>query len=159
MLLINDIALLLKKSNWQLVTAESCTGGLIASSITELPGSSEWFERGFVTYSNLAKQQMLDVSEELLVRYGAVSEEVASAMAAGALRRSNGQIALSVTGVAGPGGGSVEKPVGTVCFGWAAEGMTPRTLKKLIPGNRQDIRLISCQFALEGVLSMINEIK
>src|SRR6187401_2663879 len=113
--LIIEIAQYLKAHNWQLVTAESCTGGLVASCITEIPGSSLWFERGFVTYSNLAKQEMLGVPKKLIANYGAVSEEVASAMAVGALAHSKGHIALSVTGVAGPDGGSIEKPVGTVC--------------------------------------------
>lgn len=157
--LINEIAHLLKKNNWQLVTAESCTGGLIASYLTEIPGSSLWFERGFVTYSNLAKQQMLGVSEKLISDYGAVSEEVASAMATGALLYSKGHFALSVTGIAGPDGGSIEKPVGTVCFGWAAHGIAPQTIKKQFTGNRQDVRLASCQLALEGVLSYIKEMK
>ncbi|MFI4919028.1 MAG: CinA family protein [Legionellales bacterium] len=150
-----DIARHLTELKWQLVTAESCTGGLIASCLTEQAGSSVWFERGFVTYSNLAKQELLDVPEALIMEFGAVSEPVALAMAVGALQRSAGHIALSVTGIAGPGGGSVDKPVGTVCFGWAAHGMTPQTLTKQFVGNRQDIRLAACQQALEGVLAII----
>ncbi|KTD10742.1 Competence-damage inducible protein CinA [Legionella gratiana] len=153
--LIEEIASVLKKNNWQLVTAESCTGGLIASYLTEISGSSVWFERGFVTYSNLAKEEQLSVPSGLIEKYGAVSEPVAQAMAVGALRHSAGQVAVSVTGIAGPDGGSIEKPVGTVCFGWVAEDMLPKTLKKHYPGNRQEIRLAACQEALLGILSYL----
>jgi nicotinamide-nucleotide amidase len=156
--IIQDIAKQLKDRQWQLVTAESCTGGLISATLTEIAGSSAWFERGFVTYSNLAKQQMLGVPEELITAHGAVSEPVALAMATGALKHSAGQISVSVTGIAGPDGGSVEKPVGTVCFAWAANGMTPRSIKMHIPGSRQEIRLNACQKALEGVLHVLKEI-
>lgn len=157
--LINDIAVLLKKSDWQLVTAESCTGGLISSYLTEIPGSSAWFERGFVTYSNRAKTEMLGVPLELLNKFGAVSEQVAQAMALGALQNSPGHISLSVTGIAGPGGGTEDKPVGTVCFAWAVRGASPQTVKKLISGNRLEVRLAACQLALEGVLSLLKNIQ
>ncbi|KTD32368.1 Competence-damage inducible protein CinA [Legionella moravica] len=153
--LINEIASHLKNSARQMVTAESCTGGLIAAYLTEIPGSSMWFERGFVTYSNLAKQELLAVPEELLVQYGAVSEEVASSMAVGALRHSAGHVALSVTGIAGPDGGSIEKPVGTVCFGWAMHHSNPLTLKMQFAGTRHEIREAACRQALLGVLSLI----
>lgn len=156
--LIKEIASLLKAMNWQLVTAESCTGGLIAGQITELPGSSSWFERGFVTYSNLAKHEMLAVANELITKYGAVSEEVASAMAMGALQHSAGDIAVSVTGIAGPDGGTVDKPVGTVCFAWAIRDNSPFTMKKHFTGTRQDVRLASCHQALQGVLDLIKKI-
>lgn len=157
--LIQEIALILKNNNWQLVTAESCTGGLIASYLTEIPGSSAWFERGFVTYSNLAKEEMLGVPQPLIAKYGAVSRPVAQAMALGALRHSIGQVAVAVTGIAGPDGGSIEKPVGTVYFGWAALGMEPKTLKKQFTGTRQDIRLAACQEALTGVLVLFNRLE
>ncbi|HHT0592339.1 TPA: CinA family protein [Legionella anisa] len=153
--LIIEISAILKKKNWQLVTAESCTGGLIASYLTEISGSSVWFERGFVTYSNLAKEELLSVPKQLIEEYGAVSEPVAQAMAIGALQHSAGHVAVSVTGIAGPDGGSLEKPVGTVCFGWAAQGMNPRILRKQFTGNRHDIRLAACQEALSGILSYI----
>ena len=153
--LLLEIASRLRALNWQLVTAESCTGGLIASSITELAGSSAWFERGFVTYSNLAKQELLAVPAELITSYGAVSKEVASAMALGALQHSVGQIALAVTGIAGPDGGSAEKPVGTVCFAWATRDSSIQTLKKQFKGTRQDVRRAACHEALNGVLSLI----
>ncbi len=113
------VASALMQRHWQLATAESCTGGLIAAACTELPGSSQWFERGFVTYSNAAKSELLGVDAALIAQYGAVSEAVARAMAQGALRHSHADITLSVTGIAGPGGGSADKPVGTVWLGWA----------------------------------------
>jgi nicotinamide-nucleotide amidase len=153
--LLDEIAHHLKKSNWLLVTAESCTGGLIASAITEISGSSDWFERGFVTYSNLSKEQMLGVSHELITEFGAVSEEVADAMALGALHNSAGQISVAVTGIAGPSGGSKEKPVGTVCFSWAVQGSKPQSLKKHFSGTRQGIRQAAVQQALEGILLLI----
>lgn len=157
--LLNEIAQCLKEKSWQLVTAESCTGGLISSLITEIPGSSLWFERGFVTYSNLAKEEMLGVSPALISQFGAVSEEVALAMAAGALQHSEGQVALAVTGIAGPDGGSVEKPVGTVCFGWARRECAPVSLKMHFQGNRQEVRHAACERAMLGVLEILKASK
>lgn len=118
------IAGLLAARGWMLATAESCTGGLIAAACTDLAGSSTWFERGFVTYSNAAKSELLGVPPELIAAHGAVSEPVARAMAEGAVAHSPAQVALAVTGVAGPGGGSADKPVGTVWFGWRVGGRT-----------------------------------
>jgi len=115
----SPLADLMLKRQWMLTTAESCTGGMIAAACTDLAGSSAWFERGFVTYSNEAKSDMLGVPAELIATHGAVSEPVARAMASGALQHSRAQVALSVTGIAGPSGGSPDKPVGTVWFGWA----------------------------------------
>ncbi|MFT4059573.1 MAG: CinA family protein [Legionella sp.] len=155
--LIQEIATLLKEKNWQLVTAESCTGGLVASFLTEIPGSSDWFERGFVTYSNLAKEEMLAVPSILLDEFGAVSEPVAASMALGALKHSAGQIAVSITGIAGPDGGSAEKPVGTVCFGWVAQGVNAKTVRKQFHGGRQEIRLAACREALSGVLALLKD--
>lgn len=157
--LIKEIAWLLKERHWQLVTAESCTGGLVASQLTEIPGSSVWFERGFVTYSNLAKQEMLAVPKELIDQFGAVSEEVASAMAIGALQHSVADIALSVTGIAGPDGGTIEKPVGTVCFAWATRDAPVHMVRKQFLGTRQEIRFASSQEALQGVLTLIKNIQ
>jgi len=117
--IINELAKVCISHSSQIVTAESCTGGLIAKLITDLAGSSQWFDRGFVTYTNLAKEQMLGVNQQLLTDYGAVSEAVAEAMAKGALDSSQASFSLSVTGIAGPGGGTETKPVGLVCFAWA----------------------------------------
>jgi len=153
--LIKEIVPILKENNWQLVTAESCTGGLIASCLTEIPGSSVWFERGFVTYSNLSKQELLSVPKNLIETFGAVSEPVALAMATGALQHSVASVALSVTGIAGPDGGSIEKPVGTVYLAWAAHGMKSSAIRKQFTGTRHNIRMAACQEALQGVLSFI----
>ena len=130
-----------------MVTAESCTGGLIAAACTDLAGSSVWFERGFVSYSNAAKTELLGVPADLIEAHGAVSEPVARAMVEGALRHSRAQVAVAVTGVAGPGGGSPDKPVGTVWFGWATpDGVV--TDKRCFDGDRQHVREATVQHAL-----------
>jgi nicotinamide-nucleotide amidase len=141
----------LKRSNEVLVTAESCTGGWAAQVVTSVAGSSAWFERGFVTYSDAAKQQVLGVRAQTLRTHGAVSEETAREMARGALERSQATVALAITGVAGPGGGSAEKPVGTVCFAWA-RGSEVRSETRRLPGDRESVRRQSVVLALEGVL-------
>ena len=137
-----------------LVTAESCTGGWVAQAVTSVAGSSAWFERGYVTYSNAAKQEALGVRKATLVRYGAVSEQTAREMARGALRKGRGSIALSVTGIAGPGGGSPGKPVGTVCFAFA-RGRKIRSETKRFKGNRNSVRRQSVVQALRGVLKCL----
>ena len=135
-----------------LVTAESCTGGLIAGAITDVAGSSAWFERGFVTYSNDAKIEMLGVRADTLARYGAVSEATAAEMAAGALAHSRSEWAVAVTGVAGPDGGSPEKPVGMVCFAWAQRHGPVQTATQHFPGDRAAVRAATVEAALIGVL-------
>jgi nicotinamide-nucleotide amidase len=142
----------LKKRGRLLVTAESCTGGWVAQAVTSVAGSSEWFERGYVTYSNAAKREELGVSKSTLARHGAVSEQTAREMARGALGRGRGTFALSVTGIAGPGGGSPGKPVGTVCFAWA-EGRKIRSETRRFKGGRRNIRRLSVVHALRGVLN------
>jgi nicotinamide-nucleotide amidase len=136
-------------------TAESCTGGLVAGAITAIAGSSGWFDRGFVTYSNEAKMEVLGVPEAALLLYGAVSEATARAMAEGALARSRAAIAVAVTGVAGPGGGSPEKPVGMVCFAWARAGVLTAAATHYFPGNREAVREGSVAVALEGLLARV----
>ena len=126
--LTHALAQALMQHGWMLATAESCTGGLIAARCTDLAGSSDWFERGFVTYSNEAKHELLGVDNLLIAEHGAVSESVAQAMALGALRHSQAQVSIAVTGIAGPSGGSAEKPVGTVWFAWALPSETGPTL-------------------------------
>jgi len=138
-----------------LVTAESCTGGWAAQAVTAVAGSSEWFERGFVTYSNAAKEEMLGVRPETLARHGAVSEETAREMALGALERSRGTVALAITGIAGPSGGSAAKPVGTVCFAWAAKGRES-TETRHFPGDREAVRRQSVDHALQRVLELLD---
>jgi nicotinamide-nucleotide amidase len=145
----------LKRANEMLTTAESCTGGWAAQVVTSVAGSSAWFERGFVTYSNAAKQELLGVRPETLRAHGAVSEETAREMARGALERSRGTIAVSITGVAGPAGGTPEKPVGTVCFAWARGGEV-RCETRRFAGDRESIRRQSVILALEGVLSALD---
>ena len=144
---------------WTLAVAESCTGGLLAASLTDLVGSSQWFERGYVTYSNAAKVACLQVSPMLIEAEGAVSEAVASAMVLGAQLSSGVTAAISITGIAGPGGGTEKKPVGTVCFGWAVERadvsnhITTATAHFL--GDRQSVRQQAVVFALRGLLQAV----
>jgi len=145
----------LKEKGLYLATAESCTGGGIAQAVTEIAGSSEWFERGFVTYSNDAKTDMLDIPAAAIAQHGAVSEEIAAAMAAGALANSKADVALSVTGIAGPGGAVAGKPVGTVCFGWAKHG-TSRTERLVFGGDRQAVRSQTVVHALQGLLRFLD---
>ncbi|MHB8667033.1 MAG: nicotinamide-nucleotide amidase [Burkholderiales bacterium] len=145
----------LKARGMMLATAESCTGGWVAQAVTAIAGSSEWFERGFVTYSDAAKQEMLGVSAATLARHGAVSEQTAREMAAGALAHSRAQVALAITGIAGPGGGSPEKPVGTVCFAWSRKGAPPLAQTRQFRGNRDSVRRQSVRAALRGVLDLL----
>jgi nicotinamide-nucleotide amidase len=137
-----------------LCTAESCTGGGVAQAATDIAGSSDWFDCGFVTYSNASKSAMLDVPPALIEQRGAVSEEVAAAMAQGALANSNAQVALATTGIAGPGGAVPGKPVGTVCFAWRHAGAT-HTERLVFEGDRQAVREQSVLHALAGVLRFI----
>jgi nicotinamide-nucleotide amidase len=145
----------LKAAGAKLVTAESCTGGWAAQVVTSVAGSSAWFESGFVTYSNDAKRELLGVREETLNKHGAVSEETAREMAQGALERGKGTIALAVTGVAGPGGGTAAKPVGMVCFAWAS-GRSVRSETRQFSGDRESVRRQSVIRALEGVLQHLD---
>ncbi len=138
-----------------LATAESCTGGGIAEAVTATSGSSGWFERGFVTYSNVAKVEMLGVSQHTLVDHGAVSVETAAEMALGALSHSHATVALAVTGIAGPTGGSPGKPVGTVCFAWCSAGQTPKAEQRQFSGDREAVRRQSAVHALNGLLALL----
>jgi len=136
-------------------TAESCTGGGVGEAITRVAGSSEWFERGFVTYTNRAKEEMLGVAHGTLAAHGAVSEEVASEMAAGALGRSLADVAVAITGIAGPGGGSAEKPVGLVWFAWAHRGGPAQCRRFLFRGDRAAVREQSVAVALQGLVDLL----
>jgi len=138
-----------------LVTAESCTGGWVSQVITSSPGSSHWFDRGFVVYTNVAKREMLDVSTDVLARFGAVSEQTVRAMAEGALRHSRAQFSLAISGIAGPGGGTEEKPVGTVWFAWAGRNRETRTQKQQFSGDRQQVRAQAVETSLRGMLEFI----
>ncbi|MEM5425519.1 MULTISPECIES: CinA family protein [Paraburkholderia] len=146
----------LRDGRLMLASAESCTGGMVATAITDISGSSVWFERGFVTYSNQAKTEMIGVPPELIEKHGAVSEPVARAMAEGALSNSRAQVSLSITGVAGPGGGTPEKPVGMVSFGWSNRLHT--SVETLVfKGDREQIRVQAAAHALRGLLAFIDE--
>ena len=152
--LIAELAALLLQKRMRLCTAESCTGGLIAKSLTDLAGSSDWFECGFVTYSNASKSDMIDVPESVIGEYGAVSEAVANAMAIGALQKCIADVSVAVTGVAGPAGGSVEKPVGTVWIAVASEKQLVAN-KFLFDGDREAIRTATLLSAIEMLLQLI----
>lgn len=147
-------AQLLSRGEW-LATAESCTGGWVAQSITAIAGSSAWFDRGFVTYSNAAKQEMLGVTEATLERHGAVSEATARAMAQGAIAHSRADWAIAITGIAGPGGGSLEKPVGTVSFAWVQRDGGCEAQTCVFAGDRAAVREQSVIYALRGLLARI----
>lgn len=152
---IKQLGSALKAKDLLLTTAESCTGGMIAATITSVPGSAKWFERGFVTYSNASKEEMLGVDSKTIMEFGAVSEEVVMQMAEGALENSNADISLAITGIAGPTGGTVEKPVGMVCFAWAS--VNAKTIVKLqhFSGDRAEIRQQATQYALAQLLEII----
>jgi nicotinamide-nucleotide amidase len=154
--LAQSIAMRLMARGEMLATAESCTGGWAAQALTALAGSSNWFERGFVTYSNAAKEEMLGVRPETLAHHGAVSEETAREMALGALSHSRAAVALAITGIAGPSGGTLEKPVGMVCFAWAAEGGATRSETRRFAGDREAVRRQSVERALTGVLELLD---
>lgn len=145
---------LLARGEW-LATAESCTGGWVAQCLTAIAGSSGWFERGFVTYSNAAKSEMLGVPETTLERHGAVSEATARAMAQGALERSRADWAVAITGIAGPSGGSAEKPLGTVCFAWAEKEGGCEAQIRHFAGDREAVRAQSVRYALAGLIERV----
>ena len=153
------LAQLLLARGWKLALAESCTGGLVCATLTELSGSSEWFERGYIAYSNQAKTECLGVPAELIASYGAVSEPVARAMAQGAQRNAGANIGVSITGIAGPTGGTAEKPVGTVCFGWTIQNAAGENVTdcqtKLFSGDRQAIRQQAAEYALASLLQLL----
>ncbi len=148
----------LKARGLMIATAESCTGGWVAQALTMVPGSSEWFERGFVTYTYISKREMLNVKAETLSAHGAVSEATVREMVQGALAASHTQVALAVSGTAGPGGGTLEKPVGTVCFAWGAKDRGLRSETQHFAGDRDAVRKQSVRHALTGVLQVLESI-
>ena len=151
-----ELGTALKVRGFVLALAESCTGGMVAQAVTSIAGSSAWFDRGFVTYSNAAKIEMLGVSAQTLEKFGAVSEEVAKEMALGALKNSHAQIAGSITGIAGPDGGSAEKPVGTVCFAWASINTQTEAITIKFTGNREEIRQQAAAALMAGLIERLN---
>lgn len=152
--LAHELGTALKNKGWSLALAESCTGGWAAQSVTAIAGSSAWFDRGFVTYSNLAKQQMLGVGADTLEQYGAVSEQTAEEMALGAIAHSSADISSAITGIAGPEGGSTAKPVGTVCFGWSCKSGQILTQTEVFSGDREAVRRQAVKTALTGLLQL-----
>ncbi len=150
-----EIGEALKSHQHLLTLAESCTGGLASATVTGIPGSSAWFDSGYVVYSNRSKQDMLGVSERTILTYGAVSEETAREMALGALRSGRATIAASITGIAGPDGGTPGKPVGTVCFAWASHGGKPLSRTRVFNGDRHAIREQSVREALTNLLTLL----
>jgi nicotinamide-nucleotide amidase len=152
---VEDLARELLDRRWLCVTAESCTGGGIAEALTRVAGSSNWFERGFVTYSNESKRELLGVAAETIERFGAVSEETAREMAEGALKHSRGQVAMAVTGIAGPEGGTVDRPVGLVVFAWSITGESTATQVRRFEGDRAAIREAAVEQAIEGLLVLL----
>lgn len=149
-----ELGLALSARGWALALAESCTGGGVAQCVTAIPGSSIWFDRGFVTYSNAAKIEMLGVLEQTLQQHGAVSEQTACEMASGALSHSHAHVAIAITGIAGPGGGTEDKPVGTVCFAWATPAQPLRSKTCHFTGDRGSVRRQAIETALAGLLRL-----
>ncbi len=155
--LSQQLGVKLKLKAWTLALAESCTGGLLAAMLTQIPGSSAWFDCGIVSYSNSSKTQLLHVPQSVLTDHGAVSSQTARLMAEGILRTSSAQIALSITGIAGPDGGTAEKPVGLVCFGLNVLGHATQVHEQHFQGSRAEIREQSVRFALEWLLSSLDK--
>lgn len=154
--ILNKVSKKLHQKNLLLVSAESCTGGLLAKQITDLSGSSAIFDRGFITYSNDSKHEMLGVQKNTIDEYGAVSEKVVKEMASGALNNSKGDISVAISGVAGPDGGTKEKPVGMVCFGFMERNKSPLSIIKIFEGNREEVRLSAVEFALNEIGRIID---
>lgn len=155
--LVKELSDLLVKKNMMIVTAESCTGGLLAATLTHKPGASAYFDRGFVTYSNESKQEQLDVPSDIIEKYGAVSEQSAQLMAEGALKNSKASIAISITGIAGPDGGADDKPVGTVIFGYALKGGSSGSIHQQFEGSRQQIQTQSAITAIKSLITILSD--
>ncbi|MFT3742056.1 MAG: nicotinamide-nucleotide amidohydrolase family protein [Gammaproteobacteria bacterium] len=153
--LSHELGQALKAHGWLLTTAESCTGGQLAAAITSIPTSSIWFDRGFITYSNPAKQEMLNVSAETLKQFGAVSEETVREMAMGALNRSAAQVSIAVSGVAGPDGGTAKNPVGTVWIAWQGLRFNPKAQLYHFSGNRAEVQQQAVKYALRDLLPLL----
>lgn len=153
--LAQEVGAALKSRALMLATAESCTGGWIGAAITAVPGSSDWYERGFITYSYVSKREMLGVKAKTLQKFGAVSEQTVTEMAAGALAASYAHVAVAISGTAGPGGGTPEKPVGTVCLAWALRGGEPVAETRHFAGDREAVRRQAVERVLERALELL----
>ncbi len=148
---------LLMRRGIMLASAESCTGGWIGQTITAIPGSSKWYERGFITYMNLSKQEMLGIAEHTLNKFGAVSEQIVAEMAVGAIFHSHAQLSIAVTGIAGPGGATEGKPVGMICHGWAIKAGLVKSAVCMLEGDRESIRRQAVAIALQGAIGLLHE--
>ena len=153
--LSSELGSLLNKKNYFFTTAESCTGGWVGQSLTSVPGSSSWYGCGFITYSNIAKYKILDVSKETLDNHGAVSQEVVEAMVKGALLKSRANLGVAISGIAGPGGGTLERPIGTVCLAWKLNDLPTLSITEVFEGSREEVRFKSVWKALEGAISLL----
>ena len=153
--LSSELGSLLNKKNYFFTTAESCTGGWVGQSLTSVPGSSSWYGCGFITYSNIAKYKILNVSKETLDNHGAVSQEVVEAMVKGALLKSRANLGVAISGIAGPGGGTLERPIGTVCLAWKLNDLPTLSITEVFEGSREEVRFKSVWKALEGAISLL----
>jgi len=153
--LSSELGVLLKDKNYFFTTAESCTGGWVGQSLTSVPGSSSWYGCGFITYSNIAKHKVLDVSKETLNSYGAVSQEVVEEMVKGALIKSRANLGVAISGIAGPGGGTPERPVGTVCLAWKLNNLPALSVTEVFDGSREEVRFKSVSKALEEAINLL----
>lgn len=153
--LSSELGTLLNKKNYFFTTAESCTGGWVGQSLTSVPGSSSWYGCGFITYSNIAKHKILEVSKDTLNNHGAVSQEVVEEMVIGALKKSRANLGVAISGIAGPGGGTLERPVGTVCLAWKLNDLPPLSITEVFDGSREEVRFKSVSKALEEAISLL----
>ncbi|MFL2701855.1 MAG: CinA family protein [Gammaproteobacteria bacterium] len=153
--LSSELGTLLNKKNYFFTTAESCTGGWVGQSLTSVPGSSSWYGCGFITYSNIAKHKILEVSKDTLNNHGAVSQEVVEEMVIGALKKSRANLGVAISGIAGPGGGTPERPVGTVCLAWKLNDLPPLSITEVFDGSREEVRFKSVSKALEEAISLL----
>ena len=153
--LSSELGALLNKKNYFFTTAESCTGGWVGQSLTSVPGSSSWYGCGFITYSNIAKHKILEVSKDTLNNHGAVSQEVVEEMVIGALKKSRANLGVAISGIAGPGGGTPERPVGTVCLAWKLNDLPQLSTTEVFDGLREEVRFKSVSKAIEGAISLL----
>ncbi len=152
-----ELGALLIEKNYFFTTAESCTGGWVGQSLTSVPGSSSWYGCGFITYSNIAKRKILDVSKDTLISHGAVSQEVVEEMVNGALKKSKANLGVAISGIAGPGGGTAERPVGTVCLAWKLNDLPASSVTEVFEGSREEVRFKSVSKALKEAINLLKQ--
>ena len=152
-----ELGVLLNRKNYFFTTAESCTGGWVGQSLTSVPGSSSWYGCGFITYSNIAKRKILDVSKDTLISHGAVSQEVVEEMVNGALKKSKANLGVAISGIAGPGGGTTERPVGTVCLAWKLNDLPASSVTEVFEGSREEVRFKSVSKALKEAINLLKK--